>query len=216
MNIQENYVKVLENISKITNKEITLVAVTKGRPLEDVLSLYHLGCRNFGENRLPDAFSKIENMPRDINWHFIGSLQKNKVKKAIGHFALIQGVDSYELASKISECSLELGIVSPILFQVNTSGEVTKHGFSKELLLENFDKLKGLPGLKIEGLMTMAPLTDDEKLIRSCFSSLRELQEKLNNHGNILKTLSMGMSHDYEIALQEGATMLRIGSALFQ
>lgn len=216
MNIQENYAKVLENISKITKEEIILVAVTKGRPIEDVLSLYHLGCRNFGENRLPDAFSKIENTPKDINWHFIGSLQKNKVKKAIGHFALIHGVDSYELASKISECSLELDTISPILLQVNTSGEATKHGFSEELLLENFDKLKSLPGLKIEGLMTMAPLSEDEKIIRKCFSGLRELQEKLNNKSNILKTLSMGMSHDYEIALQEGSTMLRIGSALFQ
>lgn len=216
MNIQENYAKVLENISKITKEEIILVAVTKGRPIEDVLSLYHLGCRDFGENRLPDAFSKIENTPSDIKWHFIGSLQKNKVRKAIGHFALIHGVDSYELASKISECSLELGTVSPVLFQVNTSGEATKHGFSEELLLENFDKLKSLPGLKIEGLMTMAPLSEDEKIIRKCFSGLRELQEKLNNKSNTLKTLSMGMSHDYEIALQEGATMLRIGSALFQ
>lgn len=204
--IKENYKRILKEIPK----NVTLVAVTKGQTLEAVLELYEAGCRNFAENRLAEAFSKMESAPSDINWHFIGSLQKNKVAKIINHFCLIHGVDSYDLASKISKCSEEQNVVTSILLQVNVSGEVSKHGFTKEALLENFDKLQALPALKIDGLMTMAPLTDEIEVIHDCFRILRELKEKLH-----LQHLSMGMSHDYQIAVNDGATLLRIGSALF-
>lgn len=203
----EAYKRLLESIPK----DVMLVAVTKGKPIETVNALYRDGCRNFAENRLNEAFSKMDKAPKDIRWHFIGSLQKNKVRKIIGRFVLIHSVDSYELALKISECSQEAGVETAILLQVNVSGEASKHGFTETELLKNFEKLKSLPYLKIEGLMTMAPLTEDNTVIRECFSGLKRLQQQLN-----LSTLSMGMSHDYTIAIEEGSTMLRIGSALFQ
>ncbi len=204
--IKNNY----KNILKEIPKNVTLVAVTKGQTLEAVLELYEAGCRDFAENRLAEAFSKMENAPSDINWHFIGSLQKNKVAKVINRFCLIHGVDSFDLASKISKCSEERNVVTSILLQVNISGESSKHGLTKEALLENFDKFQALPALKIYGLMTMAPLTDDKEVIQACFSDLRELKDKLHLHH-----LSMGMSNDYPIAIKEGATLLRIGTALF-
>jgi hypothetical protein len=214
--IQDNYKRVCEDISGLSH-DVTLVAVTKGHSIDEILPLYDAGCRNFGENRIQDALQKINETPKDILWHHIGTLQKNKVRKAIENFMLIHGVDSFELAEKISECSLELEKVTPILLQVNTSGEITKHGFSEESLRACFEKLVLLPGIKIDGLMTMAPLIDDENIIRSCFSRLRLLKERLNNEffGISMKTLSMGMSHDYKFAIEEGATMLRVGSALF-
>lgn len=204
--IKDNYKRILEEIPK----NVTLVAVTKGQPINALLELYEAGCRDFAENRLIEAFSKMDNAPSDINWHFIGSLQKNKVAKVINRFSLIHSVDSFDLALKISQCSEAEGVFTSILLQVNVSGESSKHGFSKEDLLKDFEKLKALPSLKIEGLMTMAPLTDDNQVIESTFRGLRELKEKLN-----LNHLSMGMSHDYPIAILEGATHLRIGTALF-
>ena len=204
--IKDNY----KHLSEEIPKNVTLVAVTKGQTLEALLELYEAGCRDFAENRLSEAFSKMDNAPSDINWHFIGSLQKNKVAKVINRFCLIHGVDSYDLASKISKCSEEQNVVTSILLQVNVSGESSKHGFTKEALLESFDKLQALPALKIDGLMTMAPLTDDKKVIHACFRNLKELKEKLHLHH-----LSMGMSHDYQIAILDGATFVRIGSLLF-
>jgi PLP dependent protein len=218
--VKNNYFQILEKIAKVAKtsgrdpQEITLIAVTKNHTWEEILPLYEAGCRHFGENRLPEALTKIENAPQDIHWHFIGSLQKNKARKTAENFTLIHSVDSEELAIKISECKQN----TPILLQVNISGEATKHGFSEKSLLECFERLFSLPSLKIEGLMTMAPLTDNKEIIRQTFRGLRLLQEKLNTHvpkNKQLKTLSMGMSHDFELAIEEGATHLRIGSAIF-
>ncbi len=223
MTIDENYKRVTEKILEAANaagkkkEDMTLVAVTKNYSNAEIQQLYDLGCRNFGENRLQDALPKMEEAPKDIIWHMIGSLQKNKVKKAIGKFGLIHGVDSLDLALKISECSVELGVVTSILLQVNTSGEDTKHGFSEKSLIECFQTILKFPSLKIEGLMTMAPLTDDEKTIRGCFADLRMLKDCLNElflPQCPMKILSMGMSHDYELAIKEGATHIRIGTAL--
>lgn len=224
-NIKENYLQILETIQKTATscgrdkENITLVAVSKNQTIENVLRAYDAGCRNFGENRLEEAFSKISALPDDINWHFIGSLQKNKIRKVVDRFALIHSIDSFELAEKISSVSVEKGCITSILLQVNVSGELSKHGFSRDELLENFNKLLNLPNLKIEGLMTMAPLIEDENIIRRCFSGLRLLLEKLNEdlpQECKLKILSMGMSHDYKLAIEEGATHLRIGSSLFK
>ena len=189
---------------------ITLVAVSKGYPWEQVEQAYRLGCRDFGENRLLEAFEKKAQAPSDVCWHFIGNLQKNKVRKAVGAFVLIHSVDSLELAEKISECSEEQGIATKILLQVNTSGEQTKHGQTPEEWRRDLERVMSLRGVNIEGLMTMAPFVEDEGVIRKCFSDLHVLKQEFGLHH-----LSMGMSHDYPIAIQEGATLLRLGTVLW-
>jgi PLP dependent protein len=193
---------------------VTLIAVSKNRSVEQMMELYRQGCRDFGESRIQEALDKMEKMPTDIRWHLIGTLQKNKVRKAIGKFALVHSVDTPELARKISECSSEAGLTTQILLQANTSGEPSKHGLSPYQWNEAYPKLLKLPNLKIEGLMTMAPLVDDQQLIRRCFSNLRLLRDQLGG-SPALPILSMGMSHDYRIALEEGATHLRVGTAIF-
>lgn len=198
-------------------EEIRLVVVTKNHPLEEALIAYDAGCRDFGENRVQEALDKFENAPADIRWHLIGTLQKKKVSKVIGKFALIHSIDSFELAEKISQASLNAGTTTNILLQVNVSGELSKHGLSIEDWRLYVDKLFALPSLRIEGLMTMAPLTDDKELIRYTFSRLRHFRDEVQRiFGIALPHLSMGMSHDYEIAIEEGATLLRIGTAIFE
>lgn len=212
-----NYSHILDEISETAMacgrapKEITLIAVSKGYPWDVVEPAYASGCRDFGESRLQEALPKIDLAPADIRWHLIGTLQKNKVAKAIGIFSLIHSVDTPELATKISQCSEERGVITPILLQVNTSGETTKHGLSQEQWQPHLEALFQLPSIRIEGLMTMAPFVEDEKAIRNCFALLRKMRDKLN-----LQHLSMGMSHDYRIAIEEGATLLRIGTAIFK
>ena len=175
------------------------------------MPLYESGCRNFAESRVDAALEKIQQLPTDINWHLIGTLQKNKVRKIIGKFKLIHSVDSPELAKKISDCSLEAGLKTSILLQANTSGEASKHGLNADEWLKRYQEVEGLQGVKVEGLMTMAPLVEDEKIVRNCFYALKKLGEKLKTYH-----LSMGMSQDYPLAIAEGATLLRIGSALFK
>ncbi len=197
--------------------EITLVAVSKGHAWEVVASAYLEGCRQYGENRLVEALPKMAQAPKDIDWHLIGTLQSNKVTKAVGQFALIHSVDSPELAHKISRVSIEKGLVSKILLQVNTSGELSKHGCSPDEWEKHLDEVIAFPGIAIEGLMTMAPLTASESEIRQCFFSLRTLRDSWQNRytSHSFYNLSMGMSNDWELAIAEGATILRIGSLLF-
>lgn len=189
--------------------EIGIVAVTKGRTLEEVKKLYSEGFRLFGESRLQEALPKMDAAPEGIEWHLIGTLQKNKVKKALPHFRLIHSVDTVELAEKISEESRELGLETHILLQVNTSNEATKHGLSVEEWRKSFDALSALPALSIDGLMTIGPRTADEGAILRSFATLRRFKEELR-----LTHLSMGMSNDYPLAIREGATLLRIGTIL--
>ncbi len=189
---------------------VTVIAVSKGHSSNSIQSVYEVGCRDFGENRIDEALVKIEECPKDIQWHFIGTLQSNKVRKAIGKFYLIHSVDSLSLAQKISDCSLEQEVVSSVLLQVNTSGESSKHGFSIKEWVDYFDQVMQLKGLHVRGLMTIAPLDASSEDLRKYFKSLRLLKEKLG-----LSQLSMGMSHDYKIALEEGATLVRIGTAIF-
>lgn len=216
MTIQNNYLSIL---AKITEKamacqrnphEIKLIAVSKGHSWESMQITYKAGCRAFGENRVQEALHKISQAPQDIEWHMIGSLQSNKVEKSIGQFALIHSVDSLPLARLISQKSLEKGLVTPILLEVNASGESTKHGLAVNQWRDVYAEALALPGIRIDGLMTIAPYVDDERIIRRCFAVLRNFKEELG-----LKHLSMGMSHDYLWAIEEGATMLRIGSAIF-
>lgn len=199
-----------DNLKRSLGKAI-LVVVSKTRTVEEILALYALGQRDFGENKVQELLEKKPRLPKDIRWHFIGRLQKNKVNKLIGEVFLIHSVDSIELAEKISKASEEKGNATAVLLQVNTSGEGSKQGFSKEELEENLDRLKSLSSLQIQGLMTMAPFTEDPNTIRHAFSNLAKLRDRLLPGGE----LSMGMSHDYLEALKEGATLVRIGSLLF-
>lgn len=196
--------------------EIQVVAVSKEFSLEDIAQVYQEGCRDFGENRIQEALPKVDRAPQDIHWHFIGKLQQNKVKKAIGKFDLIHSVDSAELAYHISQESQKVGVTTKILLQVNTSGETTKQGLSMNQWKEVFGAVIAYSHLSVQGLMTMAPLTENAEAIRDCFRRLSDLKRELSeSSGYQLPHLSMGMSHDYGIAIEEGATILRIGRAIF-
>ena len=212
-----NYQALLQEIAGIAKRcgrdpeEVGLVAVSKEVPLDKLKEAYRQGCRDFAENRLPATLEKQAQLPQDVTWHWIGHLQRNKVKGVVGHFALIHSVDSVQLAHKISEIG-----GAPILLEVNTSGEGTKQGFTPEELRRVYGELLRVPNLQIEGLMTMAPLVGD---IRSCFRALRELRDELQQvtiARHTMHHLSMGMSNDYKIAIEEGATLLRIGTKLFE
>jgi PLP dependent protein len=193
-----------------TSEEITLVAVSKGCSVQQIQEAYLQGLRNFGEGRVGEALEKMQQLPSDIKWHFVGKLQKNKVAKVIGHFAMIHSVDTLELAKKIDQASLKAHLITPVLVEVNISGEGTKGGFAPEELKDCFPEMLSYEGIKIDGLMTLAPFTKDQARIRQCFSTLRELAKKWE-----LTILSMGMSNDFSLAIEEGATHVRIGTALF-
>lgn len=198
-------------------EEVTLVAVTKNHSPEEILSLYQEGVRDFGENRLQEFLPKKSVLPQDIRWHFIGTLQKNKVGKVVGEVVLIHSVDSLELAKQISDVSVKRGVSSSILLQVNIAKEKAKHGLEEKEWEAAFPLLKALPAIAVKGLMAMAPLTEDAEVIRETFKSLRLFRDHLEKKFQIaLPELSMGMSQDFEIAIEEGATLLRIGTLLFE
>lgn len=205
----ESYFRIVEEIQK-THPKPTLVAVSKGRSLAEIESLYLAGCRDFGESRVQEFLSKLEVLPKDIRWHFIGPLQKNKVSKLVGKCHLIHSVDSVELAEKIGKQSVQLEIITRILLQVNISGESSKQGFSLEEVLQKVGAIYPIQGIKVEGLMTIAPLTGDKEKISMYFQALRDLRDRLK-----LIHLSMGMSQDYQLALERGATLIRLGSVIF-
>ncbi|MCX6991508.1 MAG: YggS family pyridoxal phosphate-dependent enzyme, partial [Chlamydiae bacterium] len=162
-----------------------------------------------------DALEKKAKLPLDIQWHFIGRIQSNKISKLIGEFALIQSIESTKTARLLSQKCIEKNCIQPVLLQVNLSGEATKQGFSKQDLLLDWEELCSLKGIRIDGLMTMAPHVAGEETIRACFSEVRALKDLLNAKGAHMTELSMGMSGDYEMAIAEGSTIVRIGSALF-
>jgi len=215
--ISEKYRSLLKEIADAAIQsgrdpgEIQLVVVSKTVESGDIQEVYDVGCRDFGENRVQEALSKQAELPEDIRWHLIGSLQLNKVRKIIGQFDLIHSVDSLKLAEKISEVSEEMGLISRILLQVNTSREESKHGFSEDEVMRVSPAIMELKGVEVEGLMTMAPFVEDRSVIRSCFVKLREIRDELR-----LRHLSMGMTHDWREAVEEGATILRVGSAIFR
>jgi pyridoxal phosphate enzyme (YggS family) len=222
MSVKQNLSHVLDEMALIAKQagrgdgEISLVVVSKMHSWEEMKAAYELGCRDFGENRLQEALEKMDVAPKDIRWHFIGKLQKNKVAKAMGKFALIHSVDSLELAEKISSESVQRGLVTRVLLEANLSGEKTKGGLSREEWKRCFSQVLKLDGIEVLGLMTMAPLTEDASVIRHTFSECVHLQSELQQlGGRALPTLSMGMSNDYRLAIEEGSTLLRIGSAIF-
>ena len=196
--------------------EVELVAISKTHPAEAVREAVDAGQLLFGENRVQEALVKIPSLPDRVRWHLIGPLQSNKVRKALPHFELIHAVDSAELARDIDRIAAELGLFPRVLLEVNVSGEGSKHGFSEEGLERDLEKLLSLPRLQVEGLMTMAPLASEAESARPFFTRLRDLRDRLALRTGIpLATLSMGMSGDFEVAVEEGATLVRVGSAIF-
>lgn len=182
-----------------------------------MMKIYQEGCRSFGENRLEEVLEKSPKMPQDIEWHMIGTLQTKKVNKTIGRFTLIHSVDHPQLAKKISDSSLRHGVKTCILLQSNTSGEKSKQGLTPQEWKACFEDVLELEGIEVKGFMTMAPLTEDTSVIRNTFVGLRELKCSLEREiGRSFPHLSMGMSHDYPIAIEEGATLVRIGTAIFE
>jgi pyridoxal phosphate enzyme (YggS family) len=204
-----------------TNGKATLVAVSKTKTNDEISELYNLGQRDFGENYVKELLEKYEALPKDILWHFIGHLQTNKVKLIVPFIHLVHGVDSLKLLTEINKEAKKSGRVVQCLLQIHIASEETKFGFSETELSDFFDDshyLTELQNIKISGLMGMASFTDDEQKIRNEFRSLKLLYDKyaVSNYSNCcFSILSMGMSADYKIALQEGSNMIRIGSLLF-
>jgi PLP dependent protein len=199
----------------------TLVAVSKTKPVEDITALYNLGHRDFGENYVQELVEKEAQLPNDIRWHFIGHLQSNKVKYIAPFVHLIHGVDSLKLLKEINKQAQKNSRIISCLLQVYIANEETKFGMDEAELKETIDALPSLSHVKIEGLMGMASFTDNLETVRKEFRFLKNVFDKLNEGSGLpspvsrLIILSMGMSSDYKIALEEGSTMVRIGSLLF-
>lgn len=199
--------------------EITLVAITKYVGADVAVALVELGQRDLGESRPQVLWDKAAKIPAPARWHLVGNLQTNKVKRTLPLVSMIHSVDRFSIAEAIDKEATRLGLVMPIALEVNVSGEASKHGFSPDEVKEQFESLAGLSGLSVAGLMTMAPLEGDESDQRRTFSGLRNLRDELKRQSGgtlALDVLSMGMSGDFEIAIEEGATLVRVGSALFE
>lgn len=210
--------------SELDAKGVTLVAVSKTRPVGDILELYHLGQRDFGENYVQEMVEKATQLPKDIRWHFIGHLQSNKVKLIAPFVQLIHGADSLKLLQEINKQGEKNSRVIDCLLQIHIAKEETKFGLTEEelkLLLKEYDALK-MNNVRICGLMGMASFTDDMTLVREEFRNLKEIFNRLKARDlptgqadSGLTTLSMGMSSDYKLAIEEGSNMVRIGSLIF-
>ena len=197
-------------------KEIRLVAVSKFFGIDVINEANGMGITDFGENKAQELRDKYEILGDKVTWHFIGTLQRNKVKYAVKAASYIHSVDSSILADEINKEAKKIDKIQKILLEVKTSFEETKSGLrEKEEVIKLVKHCSDLSNVNLVGLMTMAPFTDDEKIIRKSFIDLRKLKDEINQNGFDLRELSMGMTNDYEIAIEEGATMLRIGSAIF-
>lgn len=198
--------------------EVKLIAVTKTVEADIINEAVGLGISDIGENRVQEILRKYNDIPSDINWHLIGHLQKNKVKYIVDKACLIHSVDSLELAEEINKQALKLDKVQKILIEVNVSGEESKYGVKPEECLGLCEKISGLSNVHTEGLMTMAPYSASENEIREVFKGLRQISLDIakKNIDNIsMRELSMGMSNDFEIAIEEGATLIRVGTSIF-
>jgi len=197
-------------------KNVKLIAVSKSFGVDEIKQAIQASQTEFGENKAQELVSKFDVLGNQVVWHFIGHLQKNKVKYAVRTADYIHSVDSLSLAEEIQKHAEKLGKTQKILIEVKTSEEETKSGVTEKEEIKRIVKYcLQVSNLNLIGLMTIAPFTEDKNLIRKSFSYLRKLKEELNSEGYNLKELSMGMTSDYEIAIEEGATMLRIGSAIF-
>lgn len=222
--LKENLAEVQSRVEQACKRagrdvaEVTLIAVSKTKPVTDLQEIYNAGVRDFGENKVQEMCDKMEKMPKDINWHMIGHLQRNKVKYIVGNVALIHSVDSYRLAEEINIQAKKKGLVVPILVEVNIADETTKFGVSKEDAMELVRQIASLDALPIKGLMTIAPYVVDPEENRAYFRKIKELSVDIDNQNidNVsMDILSMGMTGDFEVAIEEGATMVRVGTGIF-
>ena len=193
-----------------SSDSVRLVAVTKAVGIEEARTLLELGVRDLGENRVEDARPKVDVVGSQAQWHMIGTVQRRKAGEVVELFACVDSVDRVELAEALERKCAEHGKMMPVLLEVNVSGEASKHGFIPADLPSALERMRRLAYLRAEGLMTMAPLVDDPEEVRPVFAALRKLAEQVG-----LSVLSMGMSNDFEVAIEEGATQVRIGTALF-
>ena len=198
--------------------DVRLIAVSKTMGIDKIQEAIAAGLDTFGENYVQEALKKIEALPHSIHWHFIGNIQKNKVKYLIGSFELIHSVGSIDIATEINKRAEQKGHIQPVLFEINIAQEATKSGFTSEQFFDALEILQKLKHILPLGLMTMPPPASNEVQLSNYFAQLRRMRDKIieqNVFGNSFKELSMGMSSDYKIAIKEGATMIRIGTAIF-
>ena len=219
-----NYVQVLHNIKNACDKagrnkeDVTLIAVSKTKPVEMLQEVYDAGCRDFGENKVQEIMDKYDKLPSDIRWHMIGHLQTNKVKYIVDKVYMIHSVDSMKLAKEISKEALKKNVTVKILLEVNVAKEESKFGMMSEEVKNFYKEVIDLPGLEVCGLMTIAPYVENAEENRQYFVNLKQLvvdiaDEKTDNKS--IGELSMGMTGDYEVAVEEGATYVRVGTGIF-
>lgn len=224
MSIKENLIDTYKTIEESAKKasrnkeDITLIAVSKTKPIEMLEEAYEAGIREFGENKVQELTDKYEKLPKDIHWHMIGHLQTNKVKYIVDKAYLIHSVDSIKLAKEISKEAVKKNVVSNVLIEVNMAEEESKFGVSKDDTLPLIEEIAELPGIKVRGLMTVAPYVEDAEENRLIFCKIRQLfiDIKEKNIDNVsMDFMSMGMSGDYSVAVEEGATHVRVGTKIF-
>lgn len=222
--LKENLAQVEKNIEAACKKagrdrsEVTLVAVSKTKPVSMLQEIYNEGIRDFGENKVQEIEAKYPELPKDIRWHMIGHLQRNKVKHVIDKACLIHSVDSYRLAEEINIQAKKKNLVIPILVEVNIADEESKFGISKEDAMELVKQISELENLRIQGLMTIAPFVEDPEENRTYFRGIKQLSVDIasKNIDNVsMNMLSMGMTGDYMVAIEEGATIVRVGTGIF-
>ena len=219
--IKENYLRVMERIEKAARRagrdpaEIKLVTVSKTVEAARIREAIAAGASILGENYVQEAQKKIEEIGKPVAWHFIGHLQSNKAKYAVRLFDMIHSVDSLTLAQELNRRAEQAGQVARVMIEVNISGEATKFGTDEEKVFSIVREILSLSHLSLEGLMTMPPYFDLPEMSRPYYTKLRELRERMVREGIPVKELSMGMSNDFEIAIEEGATYVRVGTAIF-
>ena len=222
--LKENLTVVEENIAKACKKagrdrsEVTLIAVSKTKPVSMLQEIYDENIRHFGENKVQELCDKIEQMPQDIHWHMIGHLQRNKVKYIVGKVALIHSVDTYRLAEEINIQAKKKNVVVPILVEVNIAEEESKFGTSAEDAMLLVSEIAQLENVQVKGLMTIAPYVENPEDNRAYFRKIKQLSVDIRNKNidNVsMEILSMGMTGDYMVAIEEGATMVRVGTGIF-
>jgi pyridoxal phosphate enzyme (YggS family) len=216
MSIQDNLLKIKSQLPE----NVTLVAVSKTKPVEDLMEAYHAGQRIFGENKIQEMTEKWQQMPKDVEWHMIGHVQSNKVKYMVPYVKLIHGVDSFKLLKEVNRQAIRWRKSINCLLQIHIAEEETKFGLDEKELEEllNSDEFKEMKNINVIGLMGMATFTDNEEQIKKEFQYLKTIFDKvskLNTTNCQLNTLSMGMSGDYQLAIECGSTMVRIGSSIF-
>ena len=222
--VKENLITVQNKVNDACERagrktdEVTLIAVSKTKPVSMLLEAYNAGAREFGENKVQEIMDKYDKLPQDINWHLIGHLQRNKVKYIIDKVKMIHSVDSMRLAEEISKEAVKKSVHMDILLEVNVAGEESKFGFSCEEAAKEVENIAALPGITVQGLMTIAPFVENPEDNREVFRKLKKLSVDIasKNIDNVfMRDLSMGMTGDYEVAIEEGATLVRVGTGIF-